>query len=67
LANAGNTNGFTNQILDANKLVFHARLDLFDKKTERVKVVEDTIKEVEPIVALYEKHFKAGIVASTAK
>jgi hypothetical protein len=65
LLDSVNTPGFTGQLLESNKLVHHARLNLCDTKAERIKAIEDSIKEFEPIVALFEKHFKARIVDST--
>ena len=65
LATAVNTNGFINQMLEASRLVLQARLDLCDGKPDRIKAIEETIKEFEPIAALYEKHYKSGIVDAT--
>jgi hypothetical protein len=60
-----NTNGFLNQMLDTHKLVFQARLDLCDTTADRIKALEESIKDFEPVQAVFEKHFKAGIVDST--
>jgi len=47
-------------MLEASKLVFQARLDLCDNKTERIKAIEQTIKEFEPVLAQFERHYKAA-------
>jgi len=60
-----NSNGFIKQLFDANKMVLQARLDLSDTKADRIKALEESIKEFEPIVAAFEKHFKMQIVDST--
>ena len=65
LAVSVNSNGFIRQLLDTNKAVYQARLDLCDGKAERTKALDVSIKETEPIVALFEKHFKDEIVDST--
>ncbi len=57
---AADVNGFLTQLLQANKLVFQARLDLSDGKPARLKAIEETIKEVDPIVAKLEKKYKSG-------
>jgi hypothetical protein len=64
LAESVNSNGFIQQLLDSNKTVFHARLDLCDSKAERTKAIEETIKETEPILEIFTKHLKKGIVDS---
>src|SRR5437016_550084 len=48
------------QLVDLNTLVFRARLDLCEKKAERISAIEDSIKVTEPIVLIFEKRFKAG-------
>jgi hypothetical protein len=47
------------------QFVFQARLELCNTKAERIKAIEDTIKEFEPIVAKLEQYDKEGIVDST--
>jgi len=59
------TPGFQTQMLDAHKLVFQARFELCNTKAERIKAIEDTIKEFEPILAKLEQYDKEGIVDST--
>jgi|SRR5580700_921485 hypothetical protein len=61
-----NTNGFAHLLLDSNKLVLQARLDLCDTKEDRLRATEQSIKEFEPTVAIYQRHFQTGIVGSTA-
>jgi hypothetical protein len=60
------TCGFTQQLLDAHKLVFQARLDLCDAKADRIKAIENTIKEFQPTLTIFERHFQNSIVGSTA-
>jgi hypothetical protein len=60
------TCGFTGQLLEAHKLVFHARLDLCDAKADRIKAIDQTIKEFQPTLAIFERHFQNSIVGSTA-
>jgi hypothetical protein len=37
------------QLLDANQTVFQAHLDLCDAKSDRIKAIEQSIKETEPL------------------
>jgi hypothetical protein len=58
---AADTVDFYNRLFDGIRLVHHVQLDLCDDRAERIKVVEKTIKEVEPLVAAFEKRFKEGM------
>jgi hypothetical protein len=58
------TIGLINKLLEVNKLVFQARLELCEGKQDRIKVLEETLKEVEPIAELCEKRLKAGAANS---
>jgi len=51
---------------EVKKLVLQARLDLAETKAERIKAIEETIKEIEPFVDAYEKRAKAGIGSGVA-
>jgi len=57
----GDTISFILRLAEVKKLVLQARLELADTKQERIKVIEDAIKEFEPLVEAYEKRSKAGI------
>lgn len=59
------TGAFIFRLVEVNKLVFQARLDLCEKKSERIKVIEETIKEFEPLVAAQDKKAKAGQANAT--
>jgi hypothetical protein len=58
---AGGDTSFILRLAEVKKLVLQARLELADTKQERIKVIEDAIKEFEPFVEAYEKRSKAGI------
>jgi len=52
---------FVLRLGEVKKLLLQARLDLAETKAERLKAIEETIKEIEPLVDAYEKRAKAGI------
>jgi hypothetical protein len=56
------TNTFMLRLLELDKLVFQDRLDLCEGKAARIKVVQETIAEFEPVVKLFEQRYKAGTV-----
>jgi hypothetical protein len=64
-AGAVDTLPFTLQLVEVNKLVADARLDLCETKPERIKALEDTIKEFEPILDQFAKRNRAGIANAT--
>ncbi len=61
-----NTPGFTQQLLEAHKLVFLARIDLSDSNADRAKAIEQSIDDFKPTLAIFERHFQNRIVGSTA-
>jgi hypothetical protein len=60
------TTSFLLRLAEVKKLVLQARLDLVETKAERVKVIEEAIKDIEPLVEAYEKRVKAGIASGAA-
>jgi cob(I)alamin adenosyltransferase len=52
---------FVLRLGEVKKLLLQARLDLAETKAERIKAIEETIKEIEPLVDAYEKRAKAGV------
>jgi hypothetical protein len=49
------------RLAEVKKLVLQAQLDLAETNAERIKAIEDAIKETEPLVDASEKSAKAGI------
>jgi cob(I)alamin adenosyltransferase len=65
LPGAADTAAFMTQLRDVTRLVCQARLDLCAGKQERIKVIEESIKEFAPTVEALEKRQKAGVGNAT--
>jgi hypothetical protein len=58
------TSTFVFRLVEVNRLVLQARLDLCEGRPERIKAVEETIKEFEPLVEKLQGLHKAGAAGS---
>jgi hypothetical protein len=60
----GDANGLMNRVLEVNRLVSQARLDLCEGKQDRVRVLETAVKELQPVVEHCEKRYKVAAANS---
>ncbi len=54
-----------NQLIESNKTVCLARLDVATKKQDRIKALEEAIQAISPLVKVWEKRVEAGIIGAT--